>query len=181
MPFGLGFFATAGAGGAAGSFDLLETQVLTGNQTSVEFTNLNTAYGSTYQHLQLRLVSLSNADTWYRLQLNGSTSGYYSHRLIGESGSVSSAAYSSTTTGMQLFGLTGTSSVPGRAIMDFLDPFETSKAKVVRSLTAGPNTVGLISGLWNNTAALTSIKINQTDGWAFTQYSRFSLYGLKAA
>lgn len=181
MPFGLGFFATAGAGGAAGSFDLLETQVLTGNQTSVEFTNLNTAYGSTYQHLQLRLVSLSNADTWYRLQLNGATSGYRSQRIIGEVSTFSSANYTSTSDGMQLFGLTGTSTIPGRAIMDFLDPFETSKTKVVRTLTGGPNTVGFISGLWNSTSAITSIKINQTDGWAFTQYSRFSLYGLKAA
>lgn len=180
MPFGLGFFATAGSG-VAGSFDLLETQVLTGNQTSVEFTNLNTAYGATYQHLQLRLVSLSNADTWYRLQLNGSTSGFRSQRMIGEVSTFSSANYTSASDGMQLFGLTGTSTIPGRAIMDFLDPFETNKTKVVRTLTGGPNTVGFISGLWNNTSAITSIKINQTDGWAFTQHSRFSLYGLKAA
>jgi hypothetical protein len=179
MPFGLGFFATAGVSGAAGSFDLLETQVLTGNQTSVEFTNINSTYGSTYKHLQIRLVTLSNADTWYRVQINNSTSGYYSHRLIGEGGSVSAANYSSTTTGLQLFGLTGTSSVPGRAIIDILEPFNTNKTTTLRTMTAGPNTLGLIGGIWNNTAAVTSVKINQTDGWAFTQYSRFSLYGIK--
>lgn len=175
-PFPLGILAASGV--AAGAFDLLETQVLTGNQASVEFTNLNSSYGSTYQHLQIRLVSLSTADTWYRLQLNNATSGYYSHRLIGE-GSISSAAYGSTATGMDLFGLTGTSSTPGRAVIDFLDPFESSKNKVVRSITAGPNTIGLISGSWNSTAAVTSIKINNIDG-NFAQFSRFSLYGLKA-
>ena len=47
MPFGLGFFATAGAG-AAGSFDLLETQVLGSAQASVTFSSLGTY--SNYKH-----------------------------------------------------------------------------------------------------------------------------------
>jgi hypothetical protein len=174
----LGFLAASGV--SAGSFDLLESQVLTGNQASVEFTNLNSTYGTTYQHLQLRVVTLSTVDTWFRVQLNGATTNYYSHRLVGESGSVSSAASASTTTGMNLIGLTGTSSVPGRAVIDLLDPFETSKNKVIRTFTGGPNTVALVSGLWADTSALTSIKLNN-DGGNFAQYSRFSLYGIKAA
>jgi hypothetical protein len=179
MPFGLGFFATAGAGGAAGSFDLLETQVLTGTQASVEWTNLNSTYGSTYQHLQIRMATLSNSDDWFKLQVNGDTANYYSHKLLGESGVVSSSALSSTTTGMNDIGLAGSSSVPGRAVIDLLDPFETTKNKVIRSLTGGPNSIALVSGLWGSTAAVTSLKINHKSG-SFTSGSRFSLYGIRA-
>lgn len=180
MPFGLGFFATAGAGGAAGSFDLLETQVLTSNQASVEFTSLNATYGSIYKHLQIRMVTLSNLDDWFRLQVNGATTNFYSHKLLGESGSVTSSALASTTSGMNDIGLAGSSSIPGRAVIDILDPFITNKNTVIRSFTGGPNSVALVSGLWNDTAAVTSLKLNHKSS-TFAQYSRFSLYGIKGA
>jgi hypothetical protein len=158
-------------------FHHLETVRLGGTASSVTFTNLG-QYRD-YQHLQIRMVTLSTGDNWFRLQINGATSGYYSHRVIGEGGSASSAAYSSTTAGMHLFGLTGTSSVPGRSVIDILDSFETTKTKVARCLSAGPNTVGLISGLWNDTSAVTSITLNPIDtSWA--SGSRFSIYGIKA-
>jgi hypothetical protein len=41
---------------AAGSFDLLETQVLTSSAASVTFSSLST-YAADYQHLQIRIVS----------------------------------------------------------------------------------------------------------------------------
>ncbi len=158
-------------------FHHLETVRLSSTTASVTFSNL--AQYSDYQHLQIRMVTLSTGDSWFRLQLNGATSGYYSHRVIGEGGAASSAGYASSTTGMQLFGLTGTSSVPGRSVIDLLDPFETTKNKVARGMSAGPNTVGLMSGLLADTSPITSITLNPTDvSWA--SGSRFSLYGIKA-
>ncbi len=158
-------------------FHHLETVRLGGTAASVTFSNLDQY--SDYQHLQIRMVTLSTGDSWFRMQINGATSGYYSHRIIGEGGSVSSAAYASSATGMQLFGLTGTSSIPGRSIIDILDPFEATKNKVARSLSGGPNTVGLMSGLLVSTSSVTSITLNPTDvSWAAG--SRFSLYGIKA-
>jgi hypothetical protein len=40
--------------------------------------------------------------------------------------------------------------------------------------------VGLYSGAWYNTTALTSITLDQIIGTNFVSGSRFSLYGLKA-
>jgi hypothetical protein len=178
MPITLGILAQSRQVVAAGSYDLLETVSLSSNAASIEFTNLNATYGSTYKHLQLRIVTLSTVDTWFRVQINNATTNYYSHRLLAESGSVSSAASASTTTGMNLVGLTGTSSIPGRSVLDILDPFVTTKNTTIRNFTGGPNTVGLVSGLWNDTAAVTSIKLNN-DGGNFAQFSRVSLYGIK--
>jgi hypothetical protein len=52
--------AEAAAPAAAGSYDLLETEILTGTQASVTFSSLNSTYGADYQHLQLRIVTRDN-------------------------------------------------------------------------------------------------------------------------
>jgi hypothetical protein len=57
MPITLGILAQSRQAVATGAYDLLESTVLTGNQTSVTFSNINTNYGSTYKHLQLRVVT----------------------------------------------------------------------------------------------------------------------------
>jgi hypothetical protein len=40
--------------------------------------------------------------------------------------------------------------------------------------------VALISGFWNNTAAVTSASLTPSTGASFVTGSRFSLYGIKA-
>jgi hypothetical protein len=202
MPFGLGFFATAGAGGAAGSFDLLETQVLTGTQASVTFSSLS-AYASTYQHLQIRAVAKNAAAVGYNvlemvLRFNGSSANYRSHCLRGMSGSVSSFAPTLSTqmlVGQTVSNDSGISATFGGSVIDILDPFETTKNKTVRSLsgagdsrsTLGPSDqISLWSGAWFDTSAVSSITLYGAygDGGTlsnFTSGSRFSLYGIKAA
>jgi hypothetical protein len=64
---------------AAGSYDLLETEILTGSQTSVTFSSLNSTYGADYQHLQARCVfSGGGVVSSLRIQLNGDTGSNYS-------------------------------------------------------------------------------------------------------
>jgi hypothetical protein len=68
-------------------------------------------------------------------------------------------------------------------ITDILDYANTNKNKTFRTLY-GMNTngstdvLGLRSGLWMNTAPITSINITSSGG-NFAQHSRFSLYGIK--
>jgi hypothetical protein len=69
-------------------------------------------------------------------------------------------------------------------IVDLLDPFETTKNKVVRSLSGGTvrsseSGVALSSGLWRNTNAINSIKLYAASA-NLSAGSRFSLYGIKA-
>jgi hypothetical protein len=67
--------------------------------------------------------------------------------------------------------------------VDILDPFETSKFTTVRTLagmTGALNRIFLHSGAWRVTDAVDTITIDDTLG-DFTQYSRFSLYGMRSS
>lgn len=193
MPFGLGFFAVAGAGGAAGSFDLLETQVLGSTQASVEFTSLNTKYASTYKHLQLRAVVRSDRAGLDRdlafMQLNSDTgANYNSHGLVGAGNAVYSFN-SGQTTVMELFSYLQAATSPAGAystyVIDLLDAYDTNKFKTIRSLSGGTvrsaeSGVALSSGLYRSTSALTAIKFYGSSA-NLSANSRFSLYGVKGS
>jgi hypothetical protein len=185
MPFGLGFFATAGAS-TAGSFDLLETQVLGTAAASVTFSSLS-AYAATYQHFQLRVtarMSFSDPERSLVLRFNADTaSNYNNHGLYGSGSSVGTFYFADTYISIGSFpAANATANAFGPGVIDILDPFETTKNKTVRSLAGTPTTpqVSLRSGLWRNTAAVSSITLLDPTSNLVTG-SRFSLYGIKAA
>ena len=187
MPFGLGFFAIAGAG-AAGSFDLLETQVLGSSAASVTFSSLSSAYGSSYKHLQIRFagteVDVGGLDSM-SMRINGDAgTSYNTHFLRSLNSSVGSG--SQGTNNYTLIGLMagkGGSESSG-LVIDFLDAFQTTKYKTVRAIGGAAGTgdkgVGLYSALWLNTNAIDSITLKGQSGNLLTG-SRFSLYGIKGA
>lgn len=194
MPIPIGVLAVAGAGAVAatGAYERLTTQILTGNQTTITFSNLNSTYGSTYQHLQLRIVAaaneISNINT-IRMTFNGDTGTNYAiHRLFGDGTTVTSDG-NGTTPVIEAGEIPGGNIDSGNAwgpvIIDILDPFETTKNKTIRSLSgnAAPQFPRLFfrSGLWNNTAALTTITMTCGTVNNFRTGSRFSLYGLRSA
>lgn len=177
MPIPLGILAAAGfAPAGGGSYDLLETSILSSSAASVTFSNLGN-YASDYQHLQIRTVLQSTTGVTISLRMNGDTgSNYTFHRLEGNGSSV----YSNAGTGRNNIAL-GTSSDTGSIfspfVVDILDPYQ-SKNKTVRSF-ARANGVGLYSGMWINTASLTSLTIFAETGQNLVTNSRFSLYGLR--
>jgi hypothetical protein len=191
MPIPLGILAAAGfrPPAAAGSYDLLQTiSVGSGGVASVEFTNLNASYGTTYKHLQIRMTARSTRSAFTSdpllTQFNGDTATNYSwHHLFGNGSSVSSlAGTSSNSIVTYLIANNTVSNVFGGVVMDILDPFVTTKNTTARYFTGvnngSGNFVALTSGLWRNTNALTSIKLNPENG-SFMEFSRFSLYGIK--
>jgi hypothetical protein len=186
MPIPLGVLAVAGAGAAPsgpGVYEWLETISVGTAVASVEFTNVNTNYGSTYQHLQVRLTSRTSAsDQRTRMRLNGdSGQNYATHLLFGNGSSVSSAAGSSFNV-MSLNMSDTQTSVFGAGIVDLLDAFETTKNKTIRHLggISGSTTeIALTSGVWLNTAAITTITL-RVDSGNLQVGSRFSLYGIRS-
>jgi hypothetical protein len=183
MPFGLGFFATAGAGGAAGSFDLLESQVLGSTAASVTFSSLST-YASTYQHLQIRMVaraSRSGATTDPLIVKLNSTTQTYGHHLFGNGSSVGSGNIATSYSLLDaITGATAATNAFGACVIDILDPFETTKNKTIRALTGANTVVSLSSTFWNFTTAVSSIELSAFSATNFLVGSRFSLYGWKA-
>ena len=192
MPIPLGVLAVAGAGAgpvaAGNAYELLESQVLTSNQATITFSNLNSTYGSTYQHLQLRVVARTNrsgqvADlgTFF---FNGDEvlagGNYNSHGLAGSGSSVASF-YDAVPYISYYAAANATANKFTAFIMDILDPFETTKFTTTRMFLGqgeSDRQVALESGLWRNTAALTSLKLDVIGD--FIIGSRFSLYGLRS-
>jgi len=192
MPIPLGVLAVAGAGPSAGAaYELLETTVLGTATASVTFSNLDTNYGSTYQHLQLRVVARTDradTDDFIVLRFNGdSGNNYATHVLRGNGTNVQSSAPRTSYANIEIQAITAatqTANSFGAVIIDILDPFETSKNTTIRAftgLTGSFNFVSLDSGLWINTNAVTTILLDQSFGSNFVTGSRFSLYGLRSA
>lgn len=174
MPIPLGVLAVAGAGGGGGAagnaYEWLETVLLTGTQATISFSNLNSTYGSTYQHLQFRMSLRTNRagqnqDTGI-FTFNSNTSGYANHFLYGYNGAVtasSSVSQARIEFGISIAGDGQTANAFSAHIMDVLDPFETTKNTTVRTLgglmgtTSTQGVTEFQSGFWNNNAAIDSI------------------------
>jgi hypothetical protein len=189
MPIPLGVLAVAGAGaaGGGGAYDLLETQVLGTTAASVTFTGLGSY--SEYKHLQLRAVTRDTnaAANLYGsvLRFNSDTGSNYSEHFLNGTGSAvnSSASTSQTSIFLEDFSPGGTSAANafGAIVLDILDFSNTNKNKTIRSMqgatVSGESDIILKSGLWMNTAAITSFSLAAVT--AYATGSRFSLYGIK--
>lgn len=192
MPFGLGFFATAGAGAASGDFELIETALISTDTASVTFSNINTY--TNYKHLQIRLTGRTNrADFQDRIAIrfNGiTTTTYTSHVLQGNGTNVSSGVqtgfqfiYTTGSNGFNLFAASESANRFGAGIIDILDFSNANKTKTIRMLSGAAggtqiSQVMLSSGFETTAAAITSITLLPQFG-SWVNGSRMSLYGVR--
>lgn len=166
---------------------LITSTVLTQNEPTVTF-NVSDL-GTIYRHLQIIIAARStrndNGDT-VRIRLNGDTgSNYAMHALRGSGSSTPTSEGFASQTNIQFYRIsaaTDSANIFGALIIDLLDPFSSNKRKTIRGLggyagIAAGDEIVLNSGLWNNTAAITSIELAATNG-NLLQGSRFSLYGV---
>ena len=147
-----------------------------------------------YKHLQLRILGQENRATYgiseFRLRFNGDQGlNYRNHTLYGDGASATASTNLtySILLGDGMFGTT-TGGTFGAGVVDILDYTNTNKYTTTR-LLAGVDIngtiagyggrVGISSGLWFDTAAINSISLTPNNGTVLSQYSRFSLYGIK--
>lgn len=176
------------AGGVAASTNSYESistvTVGSGGASSITFSSIP----STYKHLQIRSIARDGSgggtlDAGGNLIFNSDTGSNYSwHALYGQGTSATAAATASTNRILYLSAQSGaTANVFTAGITDVLDYTNTNKYKTTRQLTGedlnGSGGIYLVSGLWMNSAAITSITITPTNPYA--QYSSFALYGIK--
>ena len=111
---------------------------------------------------------------------------YSAHRLFGDGSGTTADAFA--TQNYAYFGIqpqtTSAVSYYSAVVIDILDYANTSKYKTFRSLMGfdanGSGRVGLFSGCWQSTSAISSIQIYSDNRSAnFTQYSHFALYGIR--
>jgi len=171
----------------ASSYESISTTTLGSNQTTISITGIP----STFKHLQLRVLGRSafagSSNGSMRIQCNSDTGSNYSyHTLIGL-GASTLAQGAATQTTMRLSYFPDdlvTSGVFGAAVVDVLDYGSTSKYKTFRCFGGddrnGGGYVGVYSGLWQSTSAITSLQIIHGDG-DWLAGSTFALYGIKEA
>jgi hypothetical protein len=162
-----------------GAYDSLATvTVPSGGVATITFAGIP----SGYKHLQIRAIGKGATAGGRQIlfQFNGDTgSNYNSHHIYGDGSSAVAQAKGTSTNGWVTY---WDSSQFGSAIMDILDYANTNKNKTTRTLGGhdlnGSGYILLRSGLWMNTAAITSVSLF-TDSGNFTEYSSFALYGVK--
>jgi hypothetical protein len=181
-------FTSAVAG--PGDYESIATTTLSSNQATVTLSSIPT----TYKHLQIRLTTITNRPTYGINAIgmdsfSGDTASNYSGHLLEGDGSTAYASGSANSTGFNI-GQTGTGVVGnfGVTIIDILDYANTNKYKTVRALSGTDcnglvsgygGCVGLYSGNWRSTSAVTSLRFYLANSANFTQYSSFALYGVK--
>ena len=178
-------YSSMSAGAVPSSEYLIESFIVGSTPLAgVDFTNLN-QYAGVYQHLQIRFTarsSRSSAASNLTYRINGvSTNSYAVHFIVGNGSSVIPAQATS------YFGYV-TESMPAAntaanifcsGVIDLLDPFETTKNKVIRASVGSNVGVQLISGLLQNTDVISSFSLR--DGLAqLVEGTRVSLYGVTA-
>jgi hypothetical protein len=172
-----------------GDYEILESAILSGSESSVIFSNLNSKYSSEYKHLQVRFSvrgnrSESNTLLQVFFNANENYNNYAWQRLAGEGASpvqTSAIDYNS----IDLYGIPGatnTANVFAPGVIDILEPFNTSRNTIIKSLNgftgSSASQIDITSGVFLSTAIISSIHFEDRFS-TLAAGSRFSLYGLK--
>jgi hypothetical protein len=168
----------------------IATTLLGSATATISFTNIP----QNYKHLQIRAIARNTvASTGAEsviFQINSDTSSSYAYHALTTVNVLNSGNPFANASTSQTNMATGVSvesqelaNTFGAMITDVLDYSNTNKYKTLRTLygmntNGGTDVLGLRSGLWMNTAPITSINITNSAG-NFATNSRFSLYGIK--
>jgi hypothetical protein len=165
------------------AFDSLGVVVLNTAQSTITFSNIP----ATYTHLQIRgIANGTSSASEIGLRFNGdSATNYVSHRFVGTGSGTPNAdpgAYANTSADGLTYVMPSSGSTFGSVIFDILDYTNTNKYKTVRHIGGwdanGSGQIALLSDVWLNTSAISSIIVRGTSS-NFSQYSSFALYGIK--
>lgn len=177
---------------APSSFESIATVTGSG-QSSITFSSIP----QTYTSLQIRSIfrdTATDSNYWktLRIQFNGDTGANYTlHRLLGDGTSVAAGGFTGQTRisaqGAGIGSLSN-SNVYGASIVDIHNYALTTQNKTVRIISGvnfnttdvSEQRIQLGSGVWLNTAAITSITLTP-ESTAFATGSTFALYGIKGA
>jgi hypothetical protein len=184
MPM-LGIMASAISGNLwapAGVYESISSITLSASASSITFSGIP----ATYTHLQIRgFYNNSAANMLISIGTSGGAdTGVRGHLLNGTGSAAQALSYTPLTNGIYIDynGPTNTTSFYG-SILDILDYSNTNKNKVFRTLfgvdTNGGGEVGINSGLFTTTNAITSVTLTSTTASRIAQYSSFALYGVK--
>jgi hypothetical protein len=169
------------------NYVLLEKVVVgAAGAASVTFNSIpQSGYTDLVMKVSSRSARAATGTDW-KIEFNGSTTGYSYRRIYGDG----AAVYSDTASTGQSFtdsSANSTASTFGNAEI-YIPNYTSSNYKswsadsVSENNASGANSAyqNLYADLWSNTASITSIEIKPVQSTTFAQYSTFSLYGVAA-
>jgi hypothetical protein len=176
--------------GIPSSYESIQTVTVgSGGTSTITFSSIP----ATYTHLQLRMIgktSSTDNGSGISLSINSSGLSYY-HRITSfrGGGTYDSQAGAGSLIGYFPCTASGVDNMFGGMVLDILDYTNTNKNKTTRNFWAytnngvagGSEFLGIHSGLWNNTSAITSLSLTAESSRTFSQYSHFALYGIKGS
>jgi hypothetical protein len=164
----------------ATTYEKIQTYTLGSTTASIDFTSIP----ATYTDLRLVFVGTINASSDYiEVTFNGTTSGYSWTRLSGDGTSATSSRVSSNTKWVPNFPLAGSSTIPFLITIDIFSYAGSTYKTGLMETSADTNGSGLVIrsvGLWQNTAAITSIKLDPQSN-DFNAGCTATLYGILKA
>lgn len=175
----------------SGSFESIATATGNGSSGTITFSSIPSTYSSLQIRARMRNTTAATTASSLRVRFNGDSTSSYAHHTLSGDGSAAAATGTSPQGYINVANCNPCDSVAsnimGVSIIDLHDYTSTTKNKVSRALSgADSNAVDttfkivLSSGLWVNTAAITSIDlVSATGNW--TTSTVFSLYGIKGA
>ena len=171
-------------------FESIATFNIASNTATITFSSIP----STYQHLQVRILSRCTRGAVngnLNIQLNSDTgTNYVYHELSGDGATVTAtqATAQSAPSISRSPGTTTSADVFAGTIIDIHDYVSTTKNKTLRSFYGFDNNsssvvgnVGMRSVLWLNTNAINTLTFTSASSSSFTSGSVFALYGIKGA
>jgi len=158
-------------------------EVGSGGAANIEFTSIP----ATYTDLLLKISSRGNTDLGtpaLKIVINSDTGNNYTYRLLYGSGSAAASL-----SGTLAYAYSGAANDPGDTANTFgnveiyIPNYAGSNKKSISTdgITENNATAAiaaLVAGLWDSTAAITSLTIT-IDGSNLVQYSTATLYGIK--
>jgi len=160
----------------------IETIELGSSQSSITFSSIPADYDDLLVLISARNTAGNNFNNM-RVTFNGSSTGYSERLLSGDGSSASSSSSSTTYLEFQYANGISTANTFSSTSM-YISNYTASQAKSISTDTVTENNAttalqGIVAGLWNNTATITSITVDgQANSGSFVTGCTFSLYGI---
>ena len=166
-----------------GDFESIATYSSINGLNTVTFSNIP----QTFKHLQIRTSTVATTDGYIESRFNTDSGSNYAWHILTGQGSAASASAQTSQTKLRItaFNNQMDTTNPYVSITDILDYTNTNKHTTIRTLSGkdsnGAGDINLISGVWLNSAAVTSIELflSPVVGKTYLTGSHIALYGIK--
>jgi hypothetical protein len=138
----------------------------------------------TYTDLRIVLVgTFQTAADFFEVTFNGTTSGYSWNRMSGDGSTSAAGRITSNTKWVPNLPLAGSTTIPMLSTVDVFSYAGSTNKSGIMETSADTNGSGLVirsAGLWQNTADITSIKL-EVQSYNWNSGTTATLYGIKNA